>query len=135
MLNFIIENIKIFSTKSLFHGRHKANPAELLKDFKKNVRNKVAHGIVINGKVRWCDHSLQDVSILACEVIVCLGRNYEVALSNKENIDKEIVRRWVNKASCLSLKKLHSCFLSAVLLDFLGSYGSDEIKDAISFKF
>ncbi|CAB4496328.1 unnamed protein product [Rhizophagus irregularis] len=97
MLNFIIENIKIFSKKSLFHGKYKANPTELLMNFKKNVRHKVAHGIVINGKGRWCDHSLQDVSILACEVIVCLGGNYEEALSNKENIDKEIVRRWVNK--------------------------------------
>jgi hypothetical protein len=28
-----------------------------------------------------------------------LSGNYEVALSNKENIDNEIVRRWVDKAS------------------------------------
>ena len=59
--------------KSLFHGKYKVNPAELLMTFKKNVRNKIAHGIVINGKRRWCDYSLQDVSILACEVIVYLG--------------------------------------------------------------
>ena len=74
MLNFILENITIFSKKSVFHGQYKANPAELLIDFKKKVRNKLAHGIVVSGKGRWSDHALQHVSILACEVIICLGK-------------------------------------------------------------
>lgn len=72
LLNFIIENVKMFSKKSLFHGQHKANPADLLTNFKKNVRHKLAHGIV-SEKGRWCDHALQHVAILACEVIICLG--------------------------------------------------------------
>jgi len=44
MLNFITENIKIFSKNSVFHGTYKANPVELLTSFKKDVRNKLAHG-------------------------------------------------------------------------------------------
>lgn len=41
MLNFIIENIKIFLKNSVFHGTYKANPVELLTSFKMNVRNKL----------------------------------------------------------------------------------------------
>nr|CAG8639632.1 505_t:CDS:2 [Entrophospora candida] len=85
MLNFIIENINIFLKKSVFHGQYKANPVELLTNFKKNVRNKLAHGIVINEKGRWSDHALQHVAILACEVIICL--------------DNKIIKRWIDKAS------------------------------------
>lgn len=73
MLNFIIENIKIFE-KSVFHGQHKTNPAELFNNFKKNVRNKIAHGIVVDENGRWSDHALQHFTILACEVIICLGK-------------------------------------------------------------
>lgn len=76
MINFIIENIKLFlkPKKPLFHGRYKANPTELLSNFKKNVRNKMAHGIVVDEKGRWSDHELQHVSVLACEVVICLGK-------------------------------------------------------------
>ena len=71
MINFIIENIKLFlkQKKPLFYGRYKANPTELLSNFKKNVRNKMAHGIVVDEKGRWSDHELQHVSVLACEVV------------------------------------------------------------------
>jgi len=74
MLNFLIENINIFLKKSVFHGTYKSNPVELLSSFKKNVRNKLAHGIIINEKGRWSDHALEHVAILACEVVICLGK-------------------------------------------------------------
>ena len=74
MLNFIIENINIFLKKSVFHGTYKANPVELLTSFKKDVRNKLAHGTTINEKGRWSDHALEHVTILTCEVVICLGK-------------------------------------------------------------
>jgi hypothetical protein len=74
MINFIIENIKLFLKQRLFHGKYKANPVELLSNFKKNVRNKMVHGIVVDKKGRWSDHELQHISLLACEVIICLGK-------------------------------------------------------------
>ncbi|CAG8744735.1 9617_t:CDS:2, partial [Racocetra fulgida] len=77
MLNFMIENIKIFLKNAVFHGQFKANPVELLTNFKKNVRNKVAHGIVVDEK----------------------GGNYEEALAKKENVDSEIIKRWIDIAS------------------------------------
>ncbi|RHZ74076.1 hypothetical protein Glove_227g103 [Diversispora epigaea] len=98
MLNFIIENINIFLKKSVFHGQFKANPVELLTNFKRNVRNKLAHEIVIGEKGRWSDHALQHVTILACEVIICIGGNYEEVFVKKENVDNEIIKRWVDKA-------------------------------------
>jgi len=58
----------------VFHGQHKTNPAEIFNDFKKNVRNKIAHGIVVDENGRWSDHALQHATILACEVIICLGK-------------------------------------------------------------
>lgn len=73
LLNFIIENVKIFSENSLFHGQHKADPAELLINFKKNIRHKLAHRIV-SEKGWWCNHALQHVSILEYEVIICLSK-------------------------------------------------------------
>ncbi|CAG8778377.1 17149_t:CDS:2 [Gigaspora margarita] len=99
MLNFMIENIKIFLKNAVFHGQFKANPVELLTNFKKDVRNKVAHRIVVDGKGRWSDHALQNVAILACEVIICFGRNYEEALAKKENVDSEIIKRWIDNTS------------------------------------
>ncbi|KAF0403876.1 hypothetical protein F8M41_009163 [Gigaspora margarita] len=70
--------------KPLFHGRYKANLVELLSNFKKNVRNKMAHGIVVDEKGRWSDHELQHISLLACEVVICLGGDCKEASSNKE---------------------------------------------------
>ena len=58
ILKFIIENVKIFLKEKAFHGSYKSNPIELLKDFKKDVRHKNAHGIVENNKGRWCDLAL-----------------------------------------------------------------------------
>ncbi|CAI2196106.1 9998_t:CDS:2 [Funneliformis geosporum] len=58
---------------------------------KKNVQNKMAHGIVIDDKGRWSDHSLQNVAILVCEVVICVGSNYEDISAYKENVDSEIV--------------------------------------------
>ena len=66
------ENVKIFLKGKAFHGSYKSNPIELLKDFKKDVRHKNAHGIVENNKGRWCDLALQRVVHLTCEVVVCL---------------------------------------------------------------
>ncbi|CAG8472455.1 7271_t:CDS:2, partial [Cetraspora pellucida] len=43
-----------------------ANPIELLSNFKKNVRHKIAHGIIIDEKGRWSDLDLQNVAHLAC---------------------------------------------------------------------
>ncbi|CAG8698024.1 22258_t:CDS:2, partial [Racocetra persica] len=65
MINFIIDNIKLFlkQKEPLFYGRYKANPVELLSNFKKNM---------------------------SCEVVICLGGNCKEASSNKENIDNEI---------------------------------------------
>lgn len=74
MLNFIIDNINIFIRVSAFHGQYKTRPVELFSNFKKNVRNKMAHGIVTDDKGRWNDHSLQNVAILACEIVICVGK-------------------------------------------------------------
>ncbi|RIA94128.1 hypothetical protein C1645_818511 [Glomus cerebriforme] len=53
----------------------------------------MAHGIVIDDKGRWSDHSLQNVTILACEVVICVD-----ICAYKENVDNEIVQRWINSA-------------------------------------
>uniref|UniRef100_U9UH05 Uncharacterized protein n=1 Tax=Rhizophagus irregularis (strain DAOM 181602 / DAOM 197198 / MUCL 43194) TaxID=747089 RepID=U9UH05_RHIID len=47
---------------------------------------------------RWNDHSLQNVAILACEIVICVGGNHEDICAYKENVDNEIVRRWINSA-------------------------------------
>ncbi len=75
MLNFIIENIKIFTTTSVFHGTNSANAIEIFKEYKKNVRHKMAHGIV-NENGRWSDLALQNVSFLACKVVECLSKQF-----------------------------------------------------------
>ncbi|CAG8747141.1 16972_t:CDS:1, partial [Cetraspora pellucida] len=49
MLNFMIENIKIFD-KSVFYGQHKSAPVNLFKNFKNNVQHKMVHGILIDQK-------------------------------------------------------------------------------------
>ncbi|CAB4405524.1 unnamed protein product [Rhizophagus irregularis] len=77
MLNFIIDNINIFIRVLAFHGQYKTRPVELFSNFKKNVRNKMVHGIVTDDKGRWNNHSLQNVAILACEIIICVGGNHE----------------------------------------------------------
>jgi hypothetical protein len=70
MINFIIENIEIFTKKSAFNNE---NPLELFKDYKKSVRNKMAHGVAgENG--RWSDIELQNVSLLSCKIVKCLGK-------------------------------------------------------------
>jgi hypothetical protein len=74
MIKFINENISIFLNKSVFHGRYKADPTELLSSFKKNVRDKMAHGTIIDEKGRWSDLALQNVAHLACEIVACLGK-------------------------------------------------------------
>ncbi|CAB4409323.1 unnamed protein product [Rhizophagus irregularis] len=99
MLKFIIENIKIFLKESAFHGSHKSKPIELLKDFKKDVRHKNAHGIVENNKGRWCDLSLQRVVHLTCEVVTCLGSDYKEVYAAKEKFDDEILKRWSSRAA------------------------------------
>ncbi|CAG8617022.1 5279_t:CDS:2, partial [Cetraspora pellucida] len=78
MLNFMIENIKIF-------------------DKLNNVRHKMAHGILIDQKGRWSDHALQNVAILACDVITCLGGNYKELYAIKERLDNAIIEKWTDK--------------------------------------
>ncbi|CAG8594644.1 20664_t:CDS:2, partial [Dentiscutata erythropus] len=96
MLNFIIENIKLFD-KSVFHGQHKSAPINLFKNFKNNVRHKMAHGILIDQKGRWSDHALQNVAILACDVVTCLGGNYEELYTIKERLGNKIIEKWTDK--------------------------------------
>jgi hypothetical protein len=74
MLNFIVEHVDIFLRKSVFHGLYKANPVKIFKDFKENVRHKMAHGISMNGEGRWSDLALQNVTYLSCHVVACLGK-------------------------------------------------------------
>ncbi|CAG8838405.1 2168_t:CDS:2, partial [Gigaspora margarita] len=62
MLNFIIENIKIFDKSG-----------------------------------RWSDHTLQNVAILACDVVTCLGGNYKELYAIKERLDNEIIEKWTGK--------------------------------------
>ncbi|RHZ77811.1 hypothetical protein Glove_172g53 [Diversispora epigaea] len=98
MINFVIENIKTFD-KSVFHGQHKSAPVELFKNFKNNVRNKVAHGTLIDKKGRWSDHALQNIAILACDVVTCLGGNYKELYAIKERLDSKIIQKWTDKTT------------------------------------
>ncbi|CAG8614531.1 4877_t:CDS:2, partial [Racocetra fulgida] len=91
ILNFLIENINIFLKKSVFHGRFKANPVELLTNFKMNIRNKLVHGIVINKRL------LKRSYASACQNISVQSGNYEDVSAKKENVDREITKRWLDK--------------------------------------
>ncbi|RHZ80838.1 hypothetical protein Glove_131g49 [Diversispora epigaea] len=106
MLNFVIENIKIFD-KSVFHGQHKSAPVELFKNFKNNVRNKVAHGTLIDKKGRWSDHALQNITILVCDVVTCLGGNYKGLYAIKERFDNKIIQKWTDKTTSEVENKNH----------------------------
>jgi len=113
ILKFIIENVKIFLKEKAFHGSYKSNPIELLKDFKKDVRHKNAHGIVENNKGRWCDLALQRVVHLTCEVVACLGSdNYEKVYDAKEKFDDEILRRWAIRADISEVQAPSSDFFT-----------------------
>jgi hypothetical protein len=57
----------------MFYGKNNEDPVEVFKEYKKSVRNKLAHGIV-NKKGRWNDIALQNVSLISCKVVECLGR-------------------------------------------------------------
>ncbi|RHZ89358.1 hypothetical protein Glove_16g94 [Diversispora epigaea] len=77
---------------------------------KMNVRNKLVHGIMINEKGRWSDHALQRVTILACEVVICLGGNYEdkkpdVVPGDKENVDPSQKRKLDNIENIVTPQK------------------------------
>ncbi|GET64938.1 hypothetical protein GLOIN_2v1840613 [Rhizophagus irregularis DAOM 181602=DAOM 197198] len=50
-------------------------PECLCSVFLKDVRHKNAHRIAENNKGRWCDLSLQRLTVvhLTCEVVTCLG--------------------------------------------------------------
>nr|CAG8525354.1 11241_t:CDS:2 [Entrophospora candida] len=75
MLNFIIENIKIFD-KSVFPW------------------NRVAHGTLIDQKGQWSDHKLQYIAILACNVVTC--DNYKELHAIKEKLDNKIIQKWMD---------------------------------------
>ncbi|RHZ76669.1 hypothetical protein Glove_194g16 [Diversispora epigaea] len=62
-------------------------------------KNKLAHGIMINEKGRWSDHALQHVTILACEIVICLAsreKKLDVAPGDKENVDPSQKRKLDN---------------------------------------
>ncbi|CAG8632337.1 488_t:CDS:2 [Acaulospora colombiana] len=94
ILNFIIDNIEIFTTKSVFHGTNSENAIEIFKEYKKDVRHKMAHGIV-NENGRWSDLALQNVSLLACKVVECLNGNYEYTCiyAEREKLNAEIMKK------------------------------------------
>ena len=73
LLNFIMKYIDVFLKGSIFHGKYKANPANLFRDFKENVRHKLAHGIS-DEKGRWSDLALQNVAYLSCHMVACIGK-------------------------------------------------------------
>nr|CAG8511061.1 1682_t:CDS:2 [Entrophospora candida] len=78
---------------SAFFGS-KAKPlSTLLLIFKNNVRNKMAHGILIDQKGRWGDHALKNVAILACEVII------KELYAIKERLDNKIIKKWMEKTT------------------------------------
>ncbi|CAG8799985.1 6010_t:CDS:2, partial [Gigaspora rosea] len=62
-----------------------------------NVRHKMAHGILIDQKGRWSDHVLQNVAILACDVVTCLGGDYKELYAIKERLDNAIIEKWPSK--------------------------------------
>ena len=77
LLNFIIQNIHLFtnrSNQSLFNGDYELNPSVLFKSFKE-VRNYNAHGIT-RPEGRWDDDKLRRLSTLALEVAVCFSKFY-----------------------------------------------------------
>ncbi|CAI2197186.1 19472_t:CDS:2, partial [Funneliformis geosporum] len=129
MIKFITENISIFLKKSTFHGRYKLDPTGLLINFKNNVRNQMAHGIIIDEKGRWSDLALQNVAHLACEIVACLGGDYQEVYGNKENFDDEIIQRLISKSTKVSrppkrkFNDISPCeiaeFVSEVLEDFV----------------
>ncbi|CAG8733761.1 27942_t:CDS:2 [Dentiscutata erythropus] len=90
MLNFIIENINLFD-KSVFHSQHKSALINLFKNFKNNVRYKMAYSILIDQKGRWSNHALQNVTILACDVVTYLEVN-ETKKKSKQKIMKMALR-------------------------------------------
>ncbi|RIA80408.1 hypothetical protein C1645_882183 [Glomus cerebriforme] len=61
MINFIIEILDIFAKKSAFHE---------------------------NG--RWSNIALQNVSLLPCKIVACLGGNYKDIYAEREKNNKEI---------------------------------------------
>jgi hypothetical protein len=97
MLNYITLNIEIFMQESAFHGKHKDNPTKLLKDFAKNVRHKIAHGIVDDDRGRWCDFALRQVVDLTCEVVSCLGSDYNKIFTVRDEFYDEINKRLMNR--------------------------------------
>ncbi|CAB4483686.1 hypothetical protein RhiirA5_421535 [Rhizophagus irregularis] len=84
---------------------------------------------------RWNDHSLQNVAILACEIIICVGGNHEDICAYKENVDNEIVRRWINSAvkNCPQLpqKRKHGDVDDASILEEVEESKKGEKQDIL----
>ncbi|RGB36874.1 hypothetical protein C1646_757564 [Rhizophagus diaphanus] len=99
MINFIIKHVGIFLQKSVFHGEHKVNPVKILKDYKEKVRHKLAHGISMNEKGRWSDLAIQNVAHLSCQVVACIGGNYEDVYAFREKVNGEIARQSMKRAA------------------------------------
>ncbi|RUP50174.1 hypothetical protein BC936DRAFT_140079 [Jimgerdemannia flammicorona] len=97
MLNFIIAYKDNYKTS--FQGENKENAIEILTNYKKNVRNQMAHGVLQGTEGRWNDYMLQLVAIQTCEVTVCLGGSYTEVYGAKYQLDKDIIERIVNNAT------------------------------------
>ncbi|CAI2179205.1 9990_t:CDS:2, partial [Funneliformis geosporum] len=114
LYKFLIDNEHIIPSKSTFHGRYKSDSTGLLINFKKNS-----------------DLALQNVVYLACEIVACLGGNYQEVYGNKENFDDEIIQRLISKSTKIfrppkrKFNNISPCeiteFVSEVLEDFVGA--------------
>ncbi|CAB4402375.1 unnamed protein product [Rhizophagus irregularis] len=94
MLNFMIQNLSLFSHQTLFYRSYKTDPSFLLKSFKIEARNHNAHGITyLEG--RWSDEKLQRLLTLALEVIIYLGDHeaFEPLMEIKCKLDNELIKR------------------------------------------
>ncbi|CAG8618492.1 13449_t:CDS:2 [Cetraspora pellucida] len=104
LLNFILQNISLFTTRqsdqTLFCGQYKLNPSDLLISFKVEARNYNAHAIT-QSSGRWNDEKLQRLSTLALEVVICLGGQdeYEQLVEIKQKLDFEIMERLISTAN------------------------------------
>ncbi|CAG8727659.1 14482_t:CDS:2, partial [Funneliformis caledonium] len=135
LLTFLTSNISLFkngkSGQPLFHGRYRLNPSELFKSFKIEARDQNAHAIT-QQYGRWNDETLQRISTLSLEVVICLGvqdvqDEYNKLLEIRKQFDSELTKRLVSTAkekSVLIDSKLDE--LTDFTLDIMNQLESSE---------
>ncbi|CAG8576338.1 3972_t:CDS:2 [Funneliformis mosseae] len=135
LLTFLTSNISLFkngkSGQPLFHGRYRLNPSELFKSFKIEARDQNAHAIT-QKYGRWNDETLQRISTLSLEVVICLGvqdvqDEYKKLLEIRKQFDSELTKRLVSTAkekSVLIDSKLDE--LTDFTLDIMNQLESSE---------